>query len=191
MWKIFSAALFVAALAPIQTSSTVDVPVLHMSELHENLNNSGSSVRDCLVVFESGRFHLERRVQQSPKPTADLSVFETQLSPEQAGTLKKIVSADEVLRLPAYTPPAFPLSISTFDSLIVTIRLNGLEQTAGYLEWPNKNKSGSPNNTLEQVQQDWRLSEGNLEPLRSWVRDLEKGALRPTQFDPTLCISLS
>jgi hypothetical protein len=192
MWKIFSAAVVVIALGPTQTSSSVDVlPLLRINELNENVLNGGSSVRDCLVVYESGRFHLERRVQRIPEPPAELSVFEAQLSPEQTEALKKILSADAIRRLPAFTPPAFPLSILTFDSLFVTIRLNGREQTIGYLDWPDKSRNGSPNNTLEQIQQDWRLTKGNLEPLQTWVSDVESGNLKPTQVDPSLCISLS
>jgi hypothetical protein len=191
MWKIFSAAVVVAAFGPTQTLSGVDVlPLLRINELNENVLNGGSSIRDCLVVYESGRFHLERRVQRIPKPPAELSVFEAQLSSEQTEALKKILSADAIRRLPAFTPPAFPLSIQTYYSLYVTIRSNGTEQTVGYLVWPDKSRNGSPNDTPEQIQQDWRLTRANLEPLQTWVSDVESGNLKPTQADPYLCLSL-
>jgi hypothetical protein len=67
--------------------------------------------------------------------------------------------------------------------MTVEVKLNGTGHTFGYLEWPNKDKFGSPNNSPEETKQRWQKSAAALRPLYTWTEELMQRNAKSSNVD--------
>ena len=152
-----------------------EVP-LRISLANETYFIGGANENDCAVIYPGGAYHLERRRQEASHNFSNLIVYESRLS---SGDLRALTRDLEVLShigLAEYQSPALPLTISTYHLMTVQLKTQGTAHTFGYLEWPNKEKAGSPNNSSEELKQNWRDAAVALRPLRSLAEGLLEGA---------------
>jgi hypothetical protein len=171
MGKICGAAFVVIIFFVTNLDADVEQAPVRITIVNETPLGNGSE-RDCIVIYRDNNYQVERRHQAPSKDYNDLIVFQSRLTPDDLGLLE-----DDLLQLsssdpPEYAPPAFPLSISTFQSMTVEAKVNGTGHTFGYLEWPNKDKFGSPNNSPEGTKQSWQKSAEALRPLYNWTEEL-------------------
>ncbi len=174
-------AFVVSTSACSQAPRTSDAPKLKIIDEQEKGKAGGTSDRYCLVVYGDGRFHMERRTQQSPQPFNTLTAFDSRLNVMQEHALEQILSASSLSALPAYQPPAFPMGISSFNLFHVALVKSGGTQVVGYIEWQNKEWPGSPNDAPDATKQSWQVSKTALSPFLMWVRQLESS--KPPQGD--------
>lgn len=187
MRKLFWATLFIGAYAYSQSLGTSDTPELQVTELQENGYSSGISNRYCLVVYKDGRFHLERRVQQSPNPTNTLLLVDSRLNANQLRSLQETLSALSFSTLPAYKVPSIPMVISSFTLFSASITKNGVNHKVGYIDWQDKDRVGSPNTSSDGTKQGWLASKVGLSPLVLWVHQLESSKLLPSGAESNAC----
>ena len=171
MVRLRGAALVISIfLATNLDADVVQTPV-RIAIVNESASGYGSE-RDCILIHPDNNYHIERRHQAPDSNSADLIVFESRLTPDDLRMLENDLIQLSRNDLPEYASPDFPMSISTFQSMIVDLKLDGAAHRFGYLKWPNKDRPGSPNNNPEWTKQDWQKSAAALRPLFNWTEDL-------------------
>jgi hypothetical protein len=188
MWKFITlVVLFLSSTLGTSFATSDGYILLQASDLHEGVGSDGVSTRDCLIVHDDGRFHLERRRQQTPSQTNDLNIYEASLTKNQLDELKALIASSNPAELPTYLQPQYPLSMSSFDLFEVKIAWNGEVYDAGYLDW-STNKGMSPRNPpSDELQSQWRASKLALEPLAKWVKEFEGSQTVRGTFPPNSC----
>ena len=186
MWKITIVG-YMMLMSILPTPARSETPLLRGGEVRENTDRNGLSTRDCIVIYDSGRFHLERRRQQMPGVENKLTVYESVLTPAQMKLLEEVLSSLDLKTLPRYIPPKFPLNVSTYSIFTVTINRNNELYNLGYFDWANSRSDGSPASTPEQVKQDWQLSKDRLQAIKNWLHELETSDLVPTDSPSDSC----
>jgi hypothetical protein len=182
MVKLCGAALvLIIFLATNLDADVVQSPV-RIAIVNESASGNGSE-RDCILIHPDSNYHVERRHQAPGSNSADLIVFESRLTPDDLKMLENDLLQLSRSDLPEYASPAFPMSISTFKSMIVDLKLEGAAHTFGYLEWPNKDRPGSPNNNPEETKQGWQKSAEALTPLYNWTEDLIQRNAKSSNVD--------
>jgi hypothetical protein len=182
MGKICGAALVIIIFFTTNLDADVEQAPVRISIVNETPSGNGSE-RDCIVIYRANNYHVERRHQAPSTNSADLVVFESRLIPDDLGRLEDDLLQLSRSDLPEYAPPAFPINISTFQSMTVEVKLNGTGHTFGYLEWPNKDKLGSPNNSPEETKQSWQKSAAALRPLYNWTEELIQRSAKSSNVD--------
>jgi hypothetical protein len=183
MGKICGAAFVIIIFFTTNLDADVDQAPVRISIVNEAPYGIGSE-RDCIVIYPDNSYQVERRYQAPfENSAADLIVFQSRLTQDDLGLLE-----DDLLELsrsdiPEYAPPAFPLDISTFKSMIVDAKFDGTSHRFGYLEWPDKDKFGSPNNSPEGKKQSWQKSAAALRPLYNWTEELIQRNAKSSNVD--------
>jgi hypothetical protein len=156
-------------------------------EAETDLSPGGLTVHDCIVVRPDGRFHLERRKQKLPNPTATLDVLESSLDVAEFQQLRNILDSQEIRRLPRYVQPAIPMAAPWFQGFNAKITRGGEVQSVGYWSWRGGTPAESPNSTPDAVKKEWRTSQAALRPLVDWVHAVEGSKLVSSPARSTLC----
>ena len=151
---------------------------------------NGVTAGDRIVVMPNGRFHLERRFQRLPTPSATLTIFESFLNQEQLRKLQTILDSAEVKTLPSYTLPAFPLNGPWFGAFDVRVTRDTEIQHVGFLVWQGGSKETSPNSMPEEVKKAWRDSQITLRPLVHWFHEIEALKLEPSRDAKSLSLCI-
>jgi hypothetical protein len=171
MGKICVAAFVIIIFFTTNLDADVEQAPVRISIVNERYPD-GVSERDCILIDRDNSYHFVRQRQAPSQNSADVVVFESRLTPDDLELLEDSLLELSRSDLSEYATPAFPLDISTFQSMIVKVKLNGTGHTFGYLEWPNKDKFGSPNNAPEETKQRWQESAAALRPLYNWTEEL-------------------
>jgi hypothetical protein len=145
-------------------------------------NEHGVTATDCMLVLPDGGFHLERRKQKLPNPTASLKIFESSLDTERFQQLRDILNDDTLQNLPPYALPTFPMNnLPWFSDLEAEIPRGPTVKRVGYWVWRGGASDRSPNSTPDDIKRSWQESETALRPLLDWFHGVE--ALRLTSSD--------
>jgi hypothetical protein len=180
MRKIGGAALIIIILFATKLEADVEQAPVRITMLNEAVSGNGSE-RDCIVIYANDDYHVERRHQSPSSDSADVIVFESHLTPDELSLLSDTLS--QLSYLPEYVRPTVPMSISTFQSMTVELRLDGTGHMFGYLEWPNKDKVGSPNNSPAETKETWQKSAAALRPLYNWTVELIERSAKSSNVD--------
>lgn len=160
--------------------------VVILREARSDVSPSGINIHSCAVMFQDGRFHLERRIQQLPRSSADLKVFESWLTTAQLRSLQELLDSESLKVLPAFEKPSTAGLPNGFRAFQATIARGEHIQTVGYvasLKEPTKDLTGSTGT----IDKGWHLSRTSLQPLQQWFHDLEASSLQPSNAQSTLC----
>jgi hypothetical protein len=192
MRKLIASSLLFLAWTPLSAAQNQPrrhpVPFLvSISEGTTDLSRNGVNVHDCILVQPDGRFHLERRMQQLPNPTATLDVFESSLDLAQLQVLRSTLNNDSIQRLPSYVLPAIPMSVPWFRGFHAKIARGTEVQSVGYWVWRGGDPATSPNSTPDSTKRDWHDSEVALRPLVEWFDGTKALKLGPSAAKSTLC----
>jgi hypothetical protein len=179
------AAAFPTAVGAQINSHPISRPfVVSVSEVRVD-NEDGVTNSECVMVQPDGRFHLERRRQLLPNPTATLDIFESSLDSSQFQHLQDIVSKEGMSRLPEDIPP--PVSIDALRFSNVTVRLDSAEgiRRGGY--WVLYGRRPGATAVPGDVQKRWQESQTALRPLVEWLHGVEALKLPPSDATSTQC----
>jgi hypothetical protein len=182
MRKIGAAALIIIIFFPIKLDADGEQAPVRITMVNEAVSGAGSE-RDCIVIYANDDYHVERRHQSPSSHSADRIVFESYLTPDELRLLDNHLSQWSSSNLPEYVPPTVPMNISTFQSMTVELRLDGTGHMFGYLEWPNKDKLGSPNNSPAETKENWQKSAAGLRPLYNWTAELIERNAKSSNVD--------
>jgi hypothetical protein len=148
-------------------------------------NERRVTLSDCLLVLPDGRFHLERRRQVLPSPTATLNIFESSLDSSQLEQLRDLVKNAQSSALPNYdSQRVFFQNAPWFSSVIVDIGGSEASRRYGYWTWDMRNAGPDVAATAKK---HWHDSETALQPLVEWLHAIEAMKLPPSNAEPTKC----
>jgi hypothetical protein len=145
------------------------------------------NVHDCMQVLPDGRFHLERRIQQLPSPSATLRVFDSWLDTAHFRKLQEILKDEKISELPPYVQPEIPMTAPRFRGVKVDIPRGTQVQSVGYWLWKGGTSDSSPNNAPDNIKTAWRDSESAMRPLVDWLHCIEALNLGPSNSASTMC----
>jgi hypothetical protein len=115
-------------------------------------------------------------------------MYEGKLDVGQLNELVEILNKPEVQTLPDYVPPRFPISTATLEMLTAEFTVNGVPRHVGYFNSAGSITPGtSPENTPENIKNDWSKSRSVLRPLASWFRKVETGSLERVTSKESSC----
>jgi hypothetical protein len=161
--------------------------VVILNEGQTDISPRGINVRSCALVSADGRFHLERRYQQLPEPSANLKVYEYPLDSVQLQRLRAILDDEGVRRLPPFAWPPTPAVGTKFRGFEARIVRGGQVQHVGYFV----GSEGTAGNQLDPatagIKKEWKEATAALQPLFRWLQDLEASKLEPSGRESTLC----
>jgi hypothetical protein len=166
------------------------LPLVRIVETSIDLHSSGITANSCIAIQSNGRFHLETRLQQLPRPRAVLHIYEATLDAFQLSRLESMLDAQAIREASAYKGPKLPMVVSTFANVRIDIARANRVQTVGYLAWNQQPGTDdlSPESTPEALKQEWRSTRLALTPLIGWFHEVE--ATRWPELDEshsTLC----
>lgn len=155
-----------------------------------DLHSSGITANSCIAIQSNGRFHLETRLQQLPRPQAVLHIYEATLDAFQLSRLERMLDAQAVSEASTYKGPKLPVVVPTVANVRIDIARADRVQTVGYFTWNQQPGTDdlSPESTPEALKQEWRSSHLALTPLIGWFHEVE--AMRWPELDEshsTLC----
>jgi hypothetical protein len=158
--------------------------VVQIGEEQTDSSPNGSQSSECIIVQSNRHFHLERRRQQLPSPTARVTIFESSLSQQQFQQLTNILQQGNFQNLPAFVQ--HPVNATRLSVLNVKVRQGSGTRNVGYIAW-SRHGSGSPNSVPDDVERAWQDSEIALKPLVNWFHEIPTTGLRPSKGKPNLC----
>lgn len=162
--------------------------LVSLAESEMDLSRYGVTVGDCVLVLPDGRFHLERRRQDSPGSRTTLKIFESSLTAPEFQQLREILDRESIKNLPPYAQSGTSMMVTRISRFEARIpRGNGV-QKAGYYIWYGRIPQASPDSTPENIKQGWKDSESALQPLVLWFHALEATKLR-RHGKSTLCLA--
>jgi hypothetical protein len=178
----------VSSVSPQQPKSSTVSFLLQIVERQTDLSPNGGVTSDCLLVQPDGHFHLERRQQHLPNPSANLTIFSAQLSKTQLEGLRSILDKQDIQSLSPFVPPVLPVSVTKFRVFAANVARGATIQKAGFFMWEGQGTPDTPpNSTPDDIKRAWQTSATVLQPLVDWFHALEGMKLRPSHAKPTLC----
>jgi hypothetical protein len=171
----------------VNASFTPDSFLVRIVEVTTDNQPRGVMANDCIVVSSDGRFHLERRQQVIPSPSARLRIFESSLDSSQFANLQNLLQSERVRALQGYVTPKFPLTMSWVSDLDVQISRGDQVQRVGYWTWRGGKTGLSPESTPNNIKQIWQVSQVALQPLVEWFHQVKSVQLQPSTAQPTMC----
>jgi|HubBroStandDraft_6_1064221.scaffolds.fasta_scaffold22261_4 hypothetical protein len=184
-------ALALAALAPAERPRPHPSGFLvRMAEGQNDLSRRGVNVHDCIVVMPDGHFHLERRRQQLPSPSARLTIVDSSLDNDQLRLLQSILDDEAIEKLPPYAQPVLPMAVPWSRGFDAKIARDSGVQRVGFWLWRGGTPEASPNSAPDDIKKGWRESETALRPLLDWFHSVEALNLRPSYAASSTCDAL-
>jgi hypothetical protein len=148
-------------------------------------NQHGVMTSDCAVVLPNGRFHVERRKQVSPSPTASVRVFESTLDSSQFDNLRRIVQTAGTSEAREYVAPPASLDVPWFTTVVVTVEASGQVRKSGYWKW--RGETPELYKTRDDIRRGWQESEKKLQPIIEWFHRIEALNLSSSDTEPDQC----
>ena len=121
-------------------------------------------VGNCLIVYESGRMHLELRRQEFFRGNASYATYEAILSKNDLASLHSMLDSDDIRKLPETRQPRLPLQSDHFGWFSAEIHEAGAVHKMGYPFW-----DGEPKPTEDEIV-TWDAQRTALRPLVEWSR---------------------
>jgi hypothetical protein len=124
--------LFALTIAATQDVVPVrKLPLVRIVETSIDLHSFGITANSCLAIQGNGRFHLETRLQQLPRPQAVLHIYEGTLDAFQLSRLESMLDAHAVREASTYKGPKLPVVVPTIEDVRIEIALADRVQTVG------------------------------------------------------------
>jgi hypothetical protein len=183
----FLSFVFVALAPAERPRPNPSVLLVMMAEGQNDLSRSGVNVHDCIVVMPDGHFHLERRRQQLPSPSATLGIVDSSLNNDQPRLLQSILDDEAIEKLPPYAQPALPMAVPWSRGFDAKIARDSGVQRVGFWLWRGGTLETSPNSTPDDIKKGWRDSETALRPLLEWLHGIEALNLVSTGRKSNVC----
>jgi len=171
----------------LQTSAVPDRYLARIEWSQIDQSPAGITANECVLVFPDGQFHMERRLQQLPTPSATLLVYESKLSDEQLQQLRIILDSDDMRGLPTFLPFAIPGPVPVRQAFEARIPRNSDVQRVGYATWKATSQSDSDAPARDALKDSQRKSETALQPLFKWFNDVDSQKLVPSNTESTFC----
>lgn len=185
--SIFVLAYSIGNTSVVMAQSEAGRFLVLLYEKQTDISPRGLNLANCAIILPDGRFHLERRVQQLPRSSATLTIFESSLDSAQVQQLRTILDKAEIRQLTVYAQPQLPIGAPwtrAFNARIV--RATGV-QNVGYWTWRGGSPEAPPNSETESVKKAWQQSENALRPLADWLHGIEGLRMIPSDAKSTLC----
>ena len=168
--------LFALSIAATQDVVPVrKLPLVRIVETSIDLHSFGITANSCITIQGNGRFHLETRLQQLPRPQAVLHIYEGTLDAFELSRLESMLDAHAVREASTYKGPKLPVVVPTIADVRIEIaRADGV-QTVGYFAWNHEPGTDglSPESTPEALKEEWSKSRLALAPLVGWFHEVE------------------
>jgi len=158
---------------------------IEWSQIDQSL--TGITANECILVFPDGHFHMERRLQQLPTPSATLQVYEADLSDEQLQQLKNSLDNYEIRNLPTFVPPSIPGPVNFRQAFQVRFPRNSHIDNIGYAAWKATSQSDPDAPARDALYTSQQKSVAALQPLYKWFTDLDSQKLTPSNMGSTFC----
>src|SRR5271155_4612944 len=121
MVRIAVGVVFILFFLVTSLNAGVDQAPVRISIINQNFFSGGAAENDCVVIYPDETYHAERRRQEPSTDFNSIVVFESRLSPDELSLLMDDLGQLSHGDLAEYVAPAFPLNISTFQSMIVEV----------------------------------------------------------------------
>jgi hypothetical protein len=116
--------------------------------------------------------HVEKRSQQLPRRTAQLSIFESKLTPGQMQDLRMILDKEEIRTLPTFVFPRGHVGPEGFDGFEAKIARGMKIQHVGYVIVAKAASERSGGSSSDNLKNQWTSSEKALSPLVQWLSEV-------------------
>ena len=183
MRKLFSLVVASVAYASLAGQSADTSLLVRITESQINATPQGGISSDCIVVSTDGQFHLERRLQQLPDPTASLRTYDSSLTDVQLQWLHNLLDQDRIQELPAFVMPESPGPTLLRRGVTIDFTQDGVAKTVGYMGWAG----AIPESAHTPVQKSQENAEITLQPLVDWFHKIEETKLSPSQPKWSAC----
>jgi len=163
------------SLFALTIAATRKLPLVRIVETSIDLHSFGITANSCIAIQGNGRFHLETRLQQLPRPQAVLHIYEGTLDAFQLSRLESMLDAHAVREASTYKGPKLPVVVPTIADVRIEIaRADGV-QTVGYFAWiMNPAPTAYPQNPHQKLsRRKWSKSRLALAPLVGWFQEVE------------------
>ena len=127
-----------------------------------------SSVSNCLIVYETGRLHLELRRQEFFRGNASLATYKAVLPQNDLVSLHSMLDSAAVRKLPDTRKPKLPLSSDHFGWFAAEIHEAGAIHKVGYPFWDGELKPSEDESVV------WEAQRAALQPLVEWSRLIKR-----------------
>jgi hypothetical protein len=150
-------------------------PLIWIAETIIDHRPSGITGSSCVAVQSDGRFHFETHIQQLPRLTSVMHIYEGTLDSFQMSRLNSILDSHAVRDMGTYNQPKLPVSALTLlDVRLEVAQADGIRML-GYF---NSERASDPNGIVaesasEELKEEWRASRIALAPLVGWVHEVE------------------
>lgn len=142
---------------------------------------------NCINVWADGRFHLERRWQQSTGGAAQVLVFNSTLPKTQFHELKQLLDSEALRQLPETFVPDPSVAKTWLSGVQVWITRDGSIQRAGYFEWGEHEPANEAHPARNFVRQSHPEASSALKPLEGWLQHVNSERLSPGGAESTMC----
>jgi hypothetical protein len=178
-------ALTFAPLSTIQSMQSDRVRFLViLREAQTDVSPRGITFRNCALILPDGRIHLESRVQQLPRSSATLKVFESVLDSVQFHQLEEILNDDNIKKLPPFTLQATPMMGTGYRGFSARIARGEQVQSVGYVI----SQGGSPGpSSPDDITKASEQSKEALLPLVQFFHGLQVSKAEVPDGKPTMC----
>jgi hypothetical protein len=151
--------------------------------LHEN----GGTSSTCILVLPGSKVHVEKRIQHLPNRSAQLSIFESALTPDQMRRLRSILDAEQIQALPQFAFQREYARDQGWEGYEAKIPREKRIQVVGYMNPViTTDRRGTLNSPPENLRRRWTAAQEALTPLVRWADEITT-SLSAGQGRSSLC----